>query len=191
MRSISAAAVTALAAGHAVIVSLVKLAFPSGTIALNSSTHNLTYDGNTYLAASGLGKISPITERPGEMPGVQLELLQIDSAMISLALDDADQVQGTLVTISTAILDSTTYQIVEVEVDWVGYADKMTIVEDGEKATIGMTAESKAVDLLRGQSLLYTDADQKALYPADEAFEYVVSQSDQPVVWPTREWFFK
>ena len=35
------------------------------------------------------------------------------------------------------------------------------------------------------------DADQQAIYPGDRAFEYVVDQSDKPVVWPSREYFFQ
>lgn len=191
MRSLSAPTIAALESGHAVIVHLVKIEFPGGTIALNSSTWTFDYSGTTYRGAAGLGTISAITDRPGEMPGMQLELQQVDSAMIALALDDADEVQGSLVTISTAIFDNSTYQILDVQTDWIGYADKMVIGEDGERATIGMTAESKAVDLLRGQPLAYVDGDQKSLYSDDRAFEYVTAQADQPVVWPSREWFFE
>lgn len=191
MRAVSPAVGTALAGGHAVIVSLVKLDFPSGTIALNSSTWTLQHGGTTYLGASGLGSISAVADAPGELQGLQLELQSVSSAYISLALDDADEVQGSLITISTAILDSATYQVLDVVTDWIGYADKMLIAEDGQKASIAVTAENKGVDLLRGSPLVYGDGDQKSLYPGDRGFEYVVSQTDQPVVWPTREWFYK
>lgn len=191
MRSLSVDATAALAAGHAVLVQFVKLDFPGGAVTLNSSNWNFDYDGDTYRGAYGLGRIGALNDQPGEMPGVQLELQKVDSAMIAIALDDADQVQGTPVMIATAILDTDGYEVLAVEVDWVGYADTMKIEEDGEKAVISLSAESKAVDLLRGQSLTYTDADQKSLYEQDRAFEYVTSQADQPVVWPTREWFFK
>lgn len=191
MRSLAAGVTTAFASGHVVLVTFVKIDFPSGTIALNSSNWTFTHGGTTYLGASGLGAIAPINDQPGELPGVQLELQQVDSSMIALALDDADEVQGSLVTISTAVIDSTTYQIIDLVTDWIGYADKMLISEDGAKASIGMTAESKGVDLLRGNPLVYSDGDQKSLYPTDRAFEYVASQVDQPVIWPQREWFYK
>lgn len=190
MRSLSAPAITALAAGEVFLVNLVKIAFPSGTVALNSSTYDLTWSGTTYQKAAGLGRISAINDTPGEVTGAKLELQRFDSTYIALALDDADQVQGSPITIYTAILDSS-LQIVDVVTDWTGYADTMTITEDGEHAVIGLTAENKAVDLLRGTPLLYNDADQKSLYPLDRYFEYVVSQADRPVVWPTREWFFR
>jgi hypothetical protein len=191
MRSLSSAAIAALASGHVVLATLVKMQFPGGTIALNSSNMDLAWNGDTYLAAAGLGDIDPISDRPGDMPGMRFTLQKVDASLISLALDDRAQVQGTPIAIYTAILDNATYQIVEVETDWVGLADTMPITEDGKTATITLTAESKAVDLLRGQSLTYTDAAQKTQYTADRAFEYVPDQANKPVVWPTREWFFK
>ena len=191
MRAISTELATALSAGTAVLVTLLKLEFPSATIALNSSNWTLEYGGTTYLGAAGLGTINAVNDTPGELAGLQAELLPLDSSLIALALDDANEVQGSVVTLSTAILDSTTYQILGVERDWTGYADTMPISEDGEKVTIGLTAESKGVDLLRGHPLTYSDADQRSLYSEDRAFEYVVDQADQPVVWPQREWFLK
>lgn len=191
MRSLAASVTAAFASGHVAIATLVKIEFPSGTIALNASTYDLTHGGTTYLAANGLGRISPVSNTPNEVAGLQLELLRVDSTYIGLALDDADEVQGSVVTISTAILDSTTHQILDVLTDWVGYADTMTISEDGQNASITLSAESKAVDLLRGSPLLYNDADQQSLVPGDLYFQYVASQSDTPITWPTREWFYK
>lgn len=191
MKSLLPAALTAIASGHVAYAVLVKMQFPGVTIALNSSNMDLAWGGDTYLAANGLGEIEPITDRPGELPGVRLTLQKMDSAMIALALDDVDQVQGSPITISTAILDSTTCQIVDVEKEWAGKADTMPIEEDGATAAIALTAESKALDLLRGQVLRYTDADQQQLYPGDRAFEYVVDQSNEAVTWPAREWLFK
>lgn len=187
MKSLPAPVLAALSAAHVVLVTLVKLEFPDGTIALNTSSWTISHNGTDYQGAAGLGAHTAIVDKPGEIAGIQLEINRVDSAYVTLALDDADQVQGSPITISTAILDSTTYQVLHVETDWTGYADTMTIGEDGEKCSIGLTAESKAVDLLRGNPQVYNNADQQSLVPGDRAFEYVASQTDQPVVWPTRE----
>ena len=32
-------------------------------------------------------------------------------------------------------------------------------------------------------------SDQQAVAPGDRAFEYVISQANTPVVWPTKDWF--
>jgi hypothetical protein len=100
-------------------------------------------------------------------------------------------VQGTPVTIYTAIMDTTTYQILDAPVEWVGTLDTMAIGEDGTAATIAVTAESRAVDLLRGTPQFYSDADQRVINPTDGAFAYVVDQIDKPIVWPAKAFFYQ
>lgn len=190
MRSLAAPAVAALSAEQVPIVQLVLMKFPSGAIALNTSTWDLVFDGVTYKGAFGLGSIGAIEDSPGEIKGVELEMSGVSSAAVALALDGSDEVQGTPLTIRTAILDGN-YQIVDAPVEWAGALDTMTLSEDGERAAIRATAESSAVDLLRGSAMTFTHADQQALHPGDRAFEYVVSQADEPVVWPSKEWFYR
>jgi hypothetical protein len=190
MRAVDPAVSAAFASSQVGLVTLLKIEFPGGTVALNNSNFNFNWGGTDYLGASSMGSISAITDQPGELQGVQLELVGLDASLIALALDASDQVQGSLVTISTAVVDMTTYQIIDVEIDWTGYADKMSIGEDGEKASVVLTAENKGVDLLRGNPLTFSDPDHQTLYPGDRAFEYVVNQADQPVVWPAKSWFY-
>lgn len=190
MRTLPAAALTALASGQVAIVQLIHLGFAT-PIALNTSTWDLTWDGVVYKGAYGLGTISAITDKPGEVQGLVLELAAGDSARISLALDDADIVQGTSCTIRTAIIETENYTIVDAPVEWVGKLDTMSIGEDGLTANVRVTAESRAVDLLRGNVSFYSDADQVLINPTDRSFKYVVDQLDKPVVWPARTFFFR
>lgn len=190
MRSLSGPAVAALGQPTVPLVQLVLLSF-SPPIALNTSNWDLTFGGVVYKGAYGIGSISEIEDSPGEIKGLQFTLSGVDSANISLAMDDAAVVQGTPVTIRTAVLDGSTYQIVDAPIEWSGTLDTMSIVEDGDTCTIQVTAESSAVDLLRGSALTYSNADQQALYPGDRAFEYVLPQSNSPFVWPSRDWFIK
>lgn len=191
MKAYSSDILDALADGSLPLVTFVKIDFPSGTVALNTSNYSFDFDGDTYLAANGLGQISAISDGGGDPGGIKLELLQFDSSYISLALDDADEVQGSPIEIRTAILDKDTYEIIDATLDWAGYADTMSIGEGGKTASIAVSAENKGVDLLRGNPLLYNEADQQSLYAGDRYFEYVVSQSDKPVIWPSRELFIR
>lgn len=192
MRTFSAPVLAALASGQVVIVQLVHLDFPSGAIALNSSTWSLDWDGVTYQGAAGLGTVSAVRDAAGgSVQGLVLELAASDAAMVSLALDDAGEVQGAPVTIRTAILDASTYQILDAPVDFVGRCDVMSISGARGSEVIRVSVESSAVDLLRGNPLTYSEADQQAMFPGDRAFEYVVDQSDKPVIWPSREFFFQ
>ena len=191
MKTLGAPTLSALAGKQVGIVQLVLLDFPSLPLALNMSTWDLTWLGVTYKGAYGLGTISAVQDKPGEIAGITLELAAGDSSVIALALDDADIVQGTPVTIRTAIIDLETYQVLDAPIDWVGSLDTMSIGEDGTQAAIRCTAESKAVDLLRGNPQFYADQDQRAIAPNDASFSFVVDQIDKPLIWPTRAFFYK
>jgi hypothetical protein len=191
MKAYSAEVLAALAENELALVTMLKIEFPSGTIALNASNYTLSYGGDTYLAANGLGQISPISDGSGDPGGIKLELLNFDSSYLALALDSTDEVQGSPIELRTAILDKTTHALIDAPLDWAGYADTMSMGEDGASGTIGLSAENKGVDLLRGNPLVYNEADQQSLYATDRYFEYVVSQSDQPVVWPSKAWFYQ
>jgi len=191
MRSLSGPVQTALASGSVAIVQLVHMAFSGTPVYLNTSTWDLTYGGNVYKGAYGLGTISPVVDKPGDVQGLTLELAAGDSTRISLALDDSDIVQGTPVTIRTAIIETVNYTILDAPVEWTGTLDTMTIGEDGQTANIRVSAESNAVDLLRGTPQFYSDADQTLISATDRSFKFVVDQIDKPIVWPAKAFFYQ
>lgn len=189
MKSLAAGTVTALSQATVPIVQLVYLGF-STPIALNTSTWDIVYDGVIYRGAYGLGTISAVTDGPGEVKGLQFTLSGVSASAISLALDGGDVWQGVPIIIRTAILDAN-YAVTEAPVEWTGRGDVMSVSEDGETCAVTATAESTAVDLLRGSAMTYSDGDQQSLYPGDRAFEYVVDQANKPIVWPSKEYFQK
>ena len=191
MKTLAAPVLAAIASGSVSLAQLVRIQFTSGDVVLNTSVMDLVWDGITYKGAYGMGSVSPITDKPGEVQGITMTLDGGDPLRIALALDGADEVQGAVVTFRTAIIDAATWEVLDAPIDWVGKCDTMSIDEDGNTASVSVTVESQAVDLLRGTPSTYTDADQQAAFSGDIAFQYVVSQVDQPVVWPSREYFFK
>jgi hypothetical protein len=193
MKTLAGGTLTALAQGSVPIVQLVALQFSAngGTdIFLNTSNWDIVFGGNTYKGAYGLGSIGAIDDSPGEIKGLQLTLSGTAASAVSLALDGADQWQGTPVVIRTAILDAN-YAVTEAPVEWTGRGDVLSLSEDGETCSITATAESTAVDLLHGSAMTYSDGDQQSLYAGDLAFAYVVDQADKPVIWPAKEYFQK
>ena len=191
MRSLSAPVLAALAGADIGLAQLVRIQLTSGDVLLTTANRNITWDGLTYLGAYGLGSVSPVQDKPGEAQGLSLQLSGASSADISRALDASDEVQGAAVTLRTAVINLADGSVYDAPIDWAGRADTMSIQEDGETAVVTLTAESNAVDLLRGNPSTYSDADQQALFSGDRAFEFVVSQAGQVVIWPSREFFFK
>ena len=190
MKALSAPVLAAIASGQLAIVQMVYLGFTTTPIALNLSTWDLQWAGVTYKGAAGIGAISAVTDKPGEVQGITLQLFG-EAAMVALALDDSDIVQGTPCIIRTAIIETTNYTVLDAPIEWAGELDTMAIGEDGKQASINVTAESGAVDLLRGSPSYYNDADQRAINPADGSFAYVVDQIDKPMIWPAKAFFYQ
>jgi hypothetical protein len=170
---------------------MVSISFASGTLSLNSSNWDLTWQSVVYRGAYGLGAISQTKDSPGEVQGITFTVDGGDSAKLSLALDAADQVQLAPVIIRTGLIETSGYTLVDAPIEWVGVCDTMQIVEVGSRCEVTVKAESKAVVLLRGNPSILNDADQQYAFAGDRAFEYVVQQTDKPVVWPSREYFYK
>ncbi|MBS0430497.1 MAG: hypothetical protein JSR41_24690 [Proteobacteria bacterium] len=189
MRSLAPSALAAIAAPVLGLAALVRMDFPGGAILLTSANFDIQAPSGLYRGAGAFGQISEVNDSPGEIKGLQFSLSGVRSEFIALALDDAAVVQGTPVTIRHGIFDASSGQLCDEPIAWRGTLDTMSIEEDGETCTIAATAESSAVDLLRGSPLTYSDADQKALYPDDRFFEYLLSQVNVPVVWPDRNYF--
>ena len=189
MKSLSPTFAAALASGAPQVAQLVAMYFSGGTVALNSMNRPLDFGGLTYRGAAGLGEISQIDDSAGsEVKGLQLTMSGLSSEMLALALADATVVQGVRLVIRLALVGADGF-VIDAPVDWDGYLDTMSIDADGDNCTISVTAESSAVDLLRGNAMTTSNADQQALYPGDRAFEYIVSQDGVPVVWPTKQYY--
>lgn len=189
MRTLSSPVLAALASGSVALVQMVYLDFASVPIALNLSNWDLVWDGITYKGAYGLGSISSVTDKPGEVQGLTLELFG-DGATMARALDGSNEVQGTMCVIRTAIIETVNYTVVDAPIEWTGYLDTMTVAEDGQQASVSVSAESRAVDLMRGNPSFYSDADQRAIDPTDGAFAYVVDQLDKPLIWPAKAFYY-
>lgn len=188
MRTISPAAAAVLASGNVSFVQFLRMQFPSAILAFNTSNRSISLDGVLYLGAGNLGSIGEVADAPGEIKGLQFEMSGVSSSAIALALDSSSEVQGTPTDLRTGILNDAG-TVLDAPVDWAGRLDTMSITETGSTCALSATAESTAVDLLRGAPRTYSNADQQARFPGDMAFEFSVAQATAPVVWPLRQWF--
>jgi hypothetical protein len=144
-----------------------------------------------YRGANGLGTISQIDDSSGEIKGLSFQLSATSSTLISLALDGADLWQGAIVQIFTVLLEVTNYTVLDGMLEWAGIGDTFSIAEGANGSSISATAESYAVDLLRGSPSTINQSDQQAIDATDTAFQYVNDQVDKQILWPSREWFFQ
>lgn len=156
-------------------------------LSLCSSNIDLTFGGSTWIGSKGLGKIDPVKDSPAEITPLGFEISGVNSANIALAL--TEPVQGRAVRVKLAIFNPDTYQISDVDLLWAGKLNVMSIDRGVPLSTIKVTAEHFMVDLIRPITSVYSDAEQRRLYPGDPSLQYVADQVDMRVVWPDREFF--
>ena len=183
----------------------VRLFFDTQTLNFWTGLGDLTVDSVTYTGTGRLLQISELSETAEiSAQGATLTLSAIPSELISLAL--TEPYQGRLCQIFFGVIDANrqylvaedgTYILAEdtsridlatgdpneiVEV-FSGYMDQMNIEEGAETSTIGLSVESKLIDLERPRVFRYTDANQKARFPNDKGFEFVEDLQDKRLTW--------
>ena len=160
---------------------LASLAFTT-PVNLWSGYGTITYAGTGYLGIGTLGTISPVEETTDlAARGITMQLSGVPTALIAVAL--AENYQGKACEIYFGALDSSGVLVTSPIKVFSGRMDVMSINDDGQNATIGMTAENKLVDFRRPREVRYTDEEQKALYPTDKGLEFVNAIQEKEIYW--------
>lgn len=186
MRAVDSAAATALA-GQVVPMALLVQLDLTATLRLCTGSLQLVYGGHTWTAVGGLGNVGAAQESAGTPASISLQLSGVPASQVSLAL--SEPVQGKACTLRVAVLDPSTYAVLDAPTEWVGTLDTMTLSEEAGTAVINLTAEHAGVDLLRAVPVRYTDADQQRLYTGDLGFEFAVDTAGKTITWPAASYF--
>jgi hypothetical protein len=140
---------------------------------------SLDIDGTTYTGAGHLMNISEVQESSDIAAyGAKLTLSGIPSEYVSLAR--TEPYQGRRARVKFGVEVGGTKYFINV---FSGEMDQLNIEVGPDTATITVEVESRLVDLKRPRVRRYTDADQKAEYPDDLAFEFVTRLQDEVLEW--------
>lgn len=186
MRTLSTPTINLLNSGRVGLAQLVRMDLTQ-TLRMNTSSWNLEWDGFEWMGVGNLGRVEEVETAPGEIKGLRLTLSGVLPETLSLAL--AEPIQGRPCELLTAIFDTESFQVVDVQTEWAGLLDTMPIREAGSTAEVAVTAEHIGVELLRPRVVLYSDQEQQRLYPGDRGLEYVIDQADKSIVWPAASFF--
>jgi hypothetical protein len=180
-RSLSNDMTTEVSASQLAPIILVSLSF-STPLNLWSGYGTITYNSTGYLGIGTLGTISPVEETTDlAARGITMQLSGVPTAQIAIALTENYQGRECSVLFAAMASDGT---LVSTPVTvFSGRMDVMSINDDGQNATIGMTAENKLVDFRRPRELRYTDEEQKALFPSDKGLEFVNAIQEKQIYW--------
>jgi hypothetical protein len=184
-RALAGGFTTAIALPHVNVFPLLEIQFASGTDYICGLDHDVTYGGNTYLAAGACLGIDQIVETATTAEGLRISLAGSRSADVSLAL--GEKIQGRTVKIRLAVLDAGT--VVADENVWTGLGDTMTLQDDAENCVVVLTAEHMMAVWDRPRPVRYTDAQQQKLFPGDLGLQYIEDMAESQIVWPGKEFF--
>lgn len=183
-RPLTPAFIAAVTAGTVRPALLFRGEFQSGNVALWTGYGQIDVGGETFTGSGTLLGIDAVEETANiQANGTKLTLSGISSQAVSLALQEP--YQGRLVEILLALSDAESVLIDDPSILFSGRADLMTINDDGATCSIGLTAESRLVDLQRARIRKYENEDQKIDYPSDRGFEFVSIIQDQQLKWGT------
>ncbi len=206
-RNLDADMVGALSKAEIQIFFAVQLNFDSQQLNLWTGVGEISIDGNTYTGAGNFLTFSSIDETSEiAAKGAVITLTGIPSDLLSLAL--SEPYQGRVCRIYFGVLDAKTFYLLQENADLIedengvgigidfntaaddviteifgGYIDQMNITEEAETCTIGVSVESKLIDLERQRTFRYTSESQKAKYPNDLAFDFVEDLQDKKFSW--------
>lgn len=156
----------------------VEFFFDGGTMRVWTGVGDKVINGNTYTGTGSLLGISGLEENDNlSAPGVTITLSGLDSAIVSLALQEPYQNRECRVHIGS---DGDTLEVFS------GFMDVMTIDDSGDSCSISVSVESRLIILDRKSSFRYTQETQEARYSGDTFFSYVADLADKQVVWGRR-----
>lgn len=142
----------------------------------------ITVGSTGYLGLGTLGSISTVEETTDlAARGISMQLSGVPTAMLAVAL--TENYQGRECSVLFGALDSSGALVSSPVTIFSGRMDVMSINDDGQNATIGMTAENKLVDFRRPREVRYTDQEQKNLFPSDKGLEFVTAIQEKQIYW--------
>jgi len=142
----------------------------------------ITVGSTAYLGIGTLGSISPVEETTDlAARGISMQLSGGPTAMLAVAL--TENYQGRECSVLFGALEASGALVSSPVTIFSGRMDVMSINDDGQNATIGMSAENKLVDFRRPREVRYTDQEQKNLFPSDKGLEFVTAIQEKQIYW--------
>lgn len=181
-RTLTSAVQTELAADHARTALLFEAAFDGATLYMWNGLGELVHGGNTYVGGGTLINVDAVREN-AEMraDSTRITLSGIPSEMISIALQE--DYQGRAIYVDMAFLNEGGAVISDPVRVITGRADQMTIDDNGETATIGVTVESEVARFERSSARRLTPQGLRSIYPGDKGLDFVPRLQNTDIRW--------
>jgi hypothetical protein len=166
------------------VVQLVRLDLTE-TIYLTTAGRPIVWGGHTWVPEQ-LGALEPISDVAGDVQGLQFSMAGVSDEQLAIAL--IEPVEGRSVVVYDALIDPDTGEVADAVRAWSGTLN-VPGVEDGDVATVIVTAEHRGMRALRPKPSRYTNAEQQRRYPGDTSLDIDPATDAGPVPWPSAAYF--
>lgn len=181
-RDLSAAMLAAITAGTVKPVVFYEGEFSTGTLRLWSGLGDVSWNGQTWNGAGGMLGVSAARETSGiEAVKFSVGLNGESQALLSANLGAVRQGMDGTVWLGAIGADGAV--VADPRIMFKGKLDVPDVVDNGQSCTLGVSYESRLIDLERARVRRYTDEDQQIDYPGDRGFEFVPSLQDKQIPW--------
>lgn len=172
---------TESAKSHNLLVVAIDADFPDGHVRLSTFPGPLTINGNSYVGAGNLGKISLDTETTQLLATTRTyQLSGVDPALVPET--EIDNCFGRSFTEYLVWLNAETRKVIGFEVNFEGRMDKVAR-RDGAEPLIELSVEHRLVILDRSDGWCYTDEHQKQFFSGDNGLDQVRANGSVYITW--------
>lgn len=187
MRTLVSGEATALASPHTAGCWLIEIGYSDPLPAFRATTwdHSLPWDGHEWRGMGDIVSVSAIKEASGLMvTSYKLTLPAVQTSQLALL---QSKIKGTPVRIWDALLNPDTLQVINAHMIDSARIDRAEFEITGATSVAAIEVTSENADFRRRRVWRWTDADQRAKYPADTGMRFVSQATQQTLIFPTKE----
>jgi len=168
-RDLTAAVITELTSGSLSMILFVHTAWTSGDVYFCSRTHDVVWDGQTWIGGGNIVSISDIKES-AEHTVSEFTLTLNGVPAGNRALVESNVIRGSAVKIHVGFVDANDAVIADPYL-FEGMLDAVTMVGSSQGSSISIKVEDLDADFKRPRIRRYTDVDHQSEFAGDDFFQ--------------------
>jgi hypothetical protein len=184
-RNLTTDLANAVAATRMMPVVFAEFLFESAPVRFWSGYGQIIWNGETWLGGGNFTGVSQYNEtQDNQAQGLTFSLSGVDSSLLAAVM--LEPYQGRKCRLWVGEMDDALNIGIDPYQTFSGIMDVMEFADDGQTATITVSAENAMIVLTKTRERRYTPEDQRSRYPTDEGLNQVATQMDMELVWQSK-----
>jgi hypothetical protein len=160
----------------------VQFFFDSGTVSFWTGLGEIYANSTEWTGGAGVLSLSNSVENTDlTANGMTFTFNGLEASFVSIAL--SENYRGRFCKVFIGALGSDDQPISDLYQVFLGRMDTMSVNENGETATIQITAENVLIDLERPRIRKFTNEEQLTRFPNDNSLETIAALQDREINW--------